>query len=288
MATRILPYDITTARLIEEIVSTYAKLKAHPLSAVYAPEFKEKLEEGTQLIFSELNLTVRKVSAQSVIEYIDENLNEIVDALDNATDSKNEQLRRLRALFFGAKSPSVFKKPILGAQLAAQRTWLSPLQAPGAPEVLQKIGAQLSEQVDAADAATKERDAAAQEARDFKTIGARVKFIDGLNALRKNTYNGLDALLSTHPELTRDFPSRFFIKRSSYEASETLEEERERLTNQSEDLKEELASITVRLGQIEAQMSQQAAEEAARQALDDELAAAERHLEDLKAKRAKR
>lgn len=287
MAVRILPYDTPTFRLFEEIVFTYAKLKAHPLGAPFVEPFQAKIDECSQLILAELHLTVRRVSAQAVVELIDENLNDIVDGIDNVTDIKNEVMRRFRELFFGTKPPSAFKKPILGAQLAAQRSWLGPLQSPDTPGSLQKYAPSLSLQVKAADEALQERDAANQESRDFKTIGAKFKFIDALNTLRKNTYNELDKLPSKTPELKRDFASRFFLKRSGGYASESLEEERERLQTRANELREELSEIEVRLAQIEEERTKLAAQEATRQAIDEEMEEMERRLEELKAKRAK-
>src|SRR5262249_49699068 len=149
-----------------------------------------------------------------------------------------------------------------------------------------------SAQIQAADAAILERGTLAQERRDFRGIGARKLFIDGLNQLRREASGDLDKLPGS-PDLKdlappRAFAPRFFLQgEAASAASLDLDVELEETQRRVDDLKENLAVQEARLKDLQDQKTKRDQEETARQSADAEIAETERRLVDLKSRRAK-
>jgi hypothetical protein len=221
MPVRLIPQDFTLEKSLEEIVYTMAKLTAHPLARPFIDIAQVKFERNKTLILAEIDLRVQRITAQANEEYADDRLNEQVDQFDARISVLPAQTQTgLRMLFFRGKPPSYIKRPILGRQLELMRTWLTILQEATTPEGLRELAKDLSEQIQAADGAAMAKEQANQAARQFRLIGEKKQFIDGLNIWRQELHAELDKISSQTPHLPRDFASTFF--RSGYTPTNAL------------------------------------------------------------------
>ncbi|HWN67462.1 MAG TPA: hypothetical protein VNM90_07460, partial [Haliangium sp.] len=104
-------------------------------------------------------------------------------------------------------------RPVLGAQLAVMRTWVTSLTSAESSPALQAYGQQLAACVADADAAVRALAEAERQRADF-AIGERKTFIDRLNGHRQVLHGQLAELPHSRPawNLSSDFAHRFFLR----------------------------------------------------------------------------
>lgn len=285
MTARLLPYDLPLEKALDELVYTMAKLTAHPLTRSFASSAQVKFEDCKKLLLTEIDLQVQRITAQANEEYADDRLNDQVDQFDTRINSLPIGTQAaIRQLFFRGKSPSYIKRPILGRQLELMRSWLLLLQEASTPKELQDLYNALSEHIAAADAASLAKDQASQAARQFRLVGERKQFIDGLNAWRQELHAELDKLSSQHATLPRHFASSFF--RSGYTPSVTLslDEEISQINGSLEETRNRAVELEARLQTLLEEKARRDTEEEERKRDLAELEELEQRLASLRAR----
>lgn len=290
MKPRILSNDITFRDLIEEILHTSTRLRAHPFLQAQADQHDLMLPECRRLSDEELDLIREILAAEARKVVIDDRFNLISTAVAGTLLGENGNDRGAPAFerYFGNVTPSRFKRPVLGEQLASMRGWPQTLQQ-GSP-ALQRYATQIVELVPQADAVVQAGIDAEHRLADWK-LGPRKVFIDGYNGLRQSLYGQLAELPHTRPELSlpRDFAHRFFLRAPTARRHTipTLENEIARLRVQLERAEELLARL-IEEREAEARSNEEAelaeaAEELA--ALEQQRAAAAARVAELQARR---
>ena len=290
MAIRTLSNKSSILSLIVHPSHTLSLLTAHPLAAVHAPLFEQRRVEGMQVLTQEIQLSEACVVAQARIDVADDNLDHMAGRVSKQililTD--DDTSAPLYTMYFHGKSVSDFKKPKLGAQLTAMRVWVESLQQSPFP-ALHALAPEVEAAVAEADAAVLARDQARQRMRDFRSVGARRQWVDGLNATRKEVHGALSKLPHEHLMLPTDFADRFFLRapgRDESELEQEAPETSESLQARLAELLEEVAGVEARLAELAAaeQAAQQAAE--ARKVREAQLAELDRAAAKLEAERA--
>ncbi|MFO0762980.1 MAG: hypothetical protein U0359_41475 [Byssovorax sp.] len=213
MPAPIIAQDTSLATVLEEIITTLARLQANPLTSNLAADFDVLQAAWAKVNAQEIMRRTAVVTAMAEVAAIDDMLDPLVDALAAAIllITKNDRKDPLYQLYFGAQRPSDLKRPVLGEELATMRGFVpSLLASPFA--ALVALGNKLAAVVAAADLAIDKLAAAEQENRDFRAIGERKLLIDQLNALRKATYGKLSEMPHALPEehLPATFAEQFF------------------------------------------------------------------------------
>jgi hypothetical protein len=103
----------------------------------------------------------------------------------------------------------LFKRPMLGSQLEAMRAWPASLAGSESP-ALQALGAELLPIIAEADEAVKAKGASEQARDAFRDIDARKRYIDSVNAARKEAYGALAKMPHQHLGLPSSFADGFF------------------------------------------------------------------------------
>lgn len=203
--------------VLEENTYSLARLLAHLLAKQFAPPFAAFQDEWMKVNTTEILLGVARGAAAAQIVACDDDLNDLLDAIDRTLliQVKNDRSDPEYKHYF-VKPANLLKRPVLGGQLETMRGWVPSLQASANP-VLAALGASLAVAVAAADAAVKALATADQQLRDFRTLGARKALVDSFNALRKSTDGKLAELPHAHPEakLSATFASHFFRREST-------------------------------------------------------------------------
>lgn len=280
MAPRTFPWTIVLINVLPHIAFTARWLRAHPLT-------KDLL---ITLLFEEL-LTAWKVTQEKEIELdgqiadstvaaaiVDMELDVFAERTSNTLLTLNNKKRTdaLYLHYFRGKPPHLFTKPTLGTELAAMKKWPSSLLASEHP-ALNALGAELPDLIERASKAEKKKEDTAQERKDFREVGDRKKFIDRVNAARKEAYGVLSTLPHKHVGLPLNFADQFFKRdRSKDEEEVTLEAlEQEIVEMQAELTAKQKLRDEMKQAQSEEEQ-RRAKEEAAREAARAELAAIEK------------
>ena len=187
--------------------------------------------------------------------------------------------------YFGNKSPSELKRPVLGGQLETMRKWVSSLKGSPPGSGLAKAGTDLEAAIVVADAAAAALSKAEQDNREFRTTGARRALFDTLNAVRKATEGKVAEMPHAHPEwnLPTSFPDRFFGSESKKETAAPTAQD---LEAQIADAEAQLASLKENLAKAKTAEEEAAKAKAEAEAHDAELAAAEKEAAAAAAKLA--
>jgi hypothetical protein len=213
MKPRILPPDIPFRDLFEELFHTSARLRAHTFLEAQAEQHDLLLPECRRLSEEELEL-VREIIATAARKAVLDDSFDFISAavagtllVENGNDRSAPEFVR----YFGNRTPSRFKRPVLGEQLVSMRAWIPSLQE-GSP-ALQAYGVQLTELVPRADTVVAAEIEAKRRLADWE-IGPRKGFIDRYNGLRQVIYGNLAELPHTRRELglPRDFAHGFFLR----------------------------------------------------------------------------
>lgn len=112
----------------------------------------------------------------------------------------------LHQLYFGGATPSAFKRPVLGAQLAGMQKWPAKLAAAAEP-ALSALAPAATAAFDGATAAAKALSDALAARESFGLGGPRKKAFDAFNALCATTYGGLKTFVHNNPQL--DLPAGY-------------------------------------------------------------------------------
>jgi hypothetical protein len=213
MALSIIELQARLELVLEENSYTLGELQSHPLAAPYTPKFDAFQATWTGVNAQRIELVIALGKADGAVAGIDENIDDLVDVLDRTLliATKNDRTAPLYQLYFGAKPPSLLKRPILGQELETVRAWIPSIEGSSVPAVA-ALAPAFKAAITAADAAVAARTKAAQALKDFDTVGPKKALIDGYNALRKTVYGELGAMPHQNPAamLPPDFADRFF------------------------------------------------------------------------------
>lgn len=282
MSARLIGYDASFDQTREEILFTLALLKANPLTAAHAKGFEEAKARWTTTRDSYLELKARQVTARAMQNYWDGVLDGLIDSIESTVNliTGKDKTSSLYQFFFGKKSPSVLKKPLLGGQLETMESWIAPMEGPNMSEKLKALLPALKEAVAGGKASTEERDNTAAALKEFQTFGEWKKLIDDVNLLRKETFGALDKLPLAQKEknLPKDFARRFFLQSRSGYTSLDLEEELALVTEELNEKRQEVAILEARQGELLAKKEAQDREQTERQKKQEQLEALRRQL----------
>lgn len=289
MALRTLHPRSSLLTLLPNLGYTLSRLRAHPFGGPHVATFEALRAEGLQVLGKELALAEAVADAQARVDAAGETLDHVADqvsrALLNITDSDRDN--PLYVYFFNKKNLTEFKRPVLGTQLSACRSWVAVLgKSPHAE--LQALHPVVETSVLEAEAAEAARGTARQQNRQFRELGERRKWVDRLNAARKQLHGVLAGLPHQHPGLPSSFADQFFIKESRHESSdaEEPEETSASLRAQAEAVREALARIEARIVEVEAAEAAAKRRAEARAANAALLAEMDRAAAELEHKRA--
>jgi hypothetical protein len=214
MALRNIPLTSSFDDLLHENAYTLGRLHSHPLATPLAAPFDAFQTSWTTTDGLRVGLVIAAGKAEGGVGAADDALDDFVDTLDHAllTATKNNRKDPLYQHYFGAKTPSTMKRPILGPELATVRNWIPSLQAsPNA--ALAALASPLQTLVANADAAVTAKAAADQALKDFDTLGPKKGLVDSYNTLRADAYGKLAQLPHANPQasLPATFADRFFL-----------------------------------------------------------------------------
>jgi hypothetical protein len=284
MKPRILQSDIPFRDLIEELFHTSARLRAYSFLQAQADQHDLLLPECRRLSDEELDLIREHLTIAARKAVLDDQFDFISAAVAGTLLGENGNDRSAAAFvrYFGNLTPSRFRRPVLGEQLASMRGWPQTLQQ-GSP-ALQGYGAQLTALVPQADAVVQAELDAKHRLADWE-LGPRKMFVDRYNGLRHVLYGQLAELPHTRPELglPRDFAHRFFLRAPAARPPTIpgLENEITRLRTQLERAEELLARL---IEESEAEARQNDDAELAE--VEDQLAALEQQRTEAAARLA--
>ncbi|EYF03105.1 hypothetical protein [Chondromyces apiculatus] len=252
MAARTLDVRTALQPLLAQVGYTLERLKAHALGAPHIPTFEALRAEGLEVLTTELEINDAQAGAQARVDIADDRLDAFAGKLSKTVlgivDDDREHV--LYVHYFGTKTLTEFKRPVLGAQLVTMRKWVQSLtESPH--ELLLALAPELTLLVNEADAAVQARDTVQQGNRNFRDTGQRYQWIARLNAARKELHGTLAKMPHEHTGLPSSFADQFFLrkvgKRGSGEEEETVESVQEYI----EGLQEELAGAELRLAELE-------------------------------------
>ena len=218
MNLRTLPIDMTLDDLYAERIFTLAALRANaaavPLVAPYIAPFDALITDWKKIQDNEHVLIEASADADAKVDIVDAILKGEVIAVSHAvlTETKNDRTASLYIHYFGTFRPMDLKRPIRNGQLASLTNWVPSLVGSTVAS-LKAVGLALQATLVDAEAAFKAKQVADQALIDFRVLGPRKTYVDGMNALRKSTYGDLSQLPHAHPELHLPvtFADAFFL-----------------------------------------------------------------------------
>jgi hypothetical protein len=274
MTAAIIDYDTSLSTVLEHCIYTLTRVEAQPLTQDLAPAFVAFQKAWTKTEALELQHHVAVLKAVALVAAADDDLDAFVDRASNVLLSLtgNDRGAPLYKQYFGDKRPSDLKRPVLGAQLEAMRTWVPSLKA-ASQAPLAKLGQELEAKIAAADKAKTALATAQQETRVFRATGERRALIDQFNALRKDAYGKIAGLPHTHPD--QNLPGNLaehFFKRVSRAKDESEALSSVDLLAQISEAEASLSALRDRLKEVVAREEAEAKAREAAEAEDAELA----------------
>lgn len=211
-----LPHRFSTPSVGEEFFFTRGRLRRHRHTKALATDFEAFRPKLDAALAEELLLLADRHEADAGVEFIDEELDALLDAIATVSliEAKHDRGAMPYARYFASQRPSEMKRPILGGQLETMRSWVPSLKS-SSNALLQQYGTDLEAKVGEADNCTEAQAAAAQKLTDFRTIGTRRQLIDEFNALRKYIHGKLGELQHKHQDLGNGWADSFFRQGSS-------------------------------------------------------------------------
>lgn len=285
MAARTLDARASILSLLTHPSFTLCRLRAHPLGAPHVATFEALREQGMQVLAQEILLTDALIEARARVSAADDRLDDGASLVSKAvlTITHEDTSHPLYHLFFGKKSLSEFKKPVLNDQYHATRAWPESLRAsmhPALQALAPEIEAALAEAQDAIAA----RSTARQQLRHFRDAGARRQWVDQLNGGRKEVHGALAKLPHSHTGLPLSFADQFFLSAPTREEEE--EETSDALRAQLADLQKQGVAIEARLAELEAAEAEAEKAAEARAAQEAALVEMDQAVAELTKKRA--
>jgi hypothetical protein len=225
--------------LYEEFYFTLGRLRRHPFTKALASDF-EPFESTLQTtLLNELKLIGLRHEGEAAVEFVDVDLDQLVDAIAAVTliESKGDRNGIPYAHYFSAQRPSDLRRPVLGSQLDTMRSWPSSLKT-SSNEVLAGYGTKLETKLSEADQSETFQRNAISQLSDFRTVGGRKTCIDELNARRKSLHGKLGELQHQHAEIGNGWADSFFRQGNGSEKPTVREIEKRLIAAE-----EELASL---------------------------------------------
>jgi hypothetical protein len=278
MSIRLLPPTTNMPSLRQQLIYSFAKLHADPRGEPFRARFRETRDQWRALLIQENDLQDVVTTSQAEVEYADFEADVVVDEVDSVVGSDEA----LRKLLFNGKPPSIFKRPIAGAQLTAMETWQQTLLNAKASEV-SALALKCATAVATARDAVKRRSEANRALKEFYVTSGRRDFIDKLNALRVEVFNYFDQLVVSNPQLklSRQYARGFFLQ-SPEDGALSLEEELTIVQAEAEELRQELALKEERIKELIARKEAAEQEDAKEQERQSKIAELERELTALR------
>jgi hypothetical protein len=241
MTPRTLAPDCSLIEIRAHVGFTLRRLRAQPLAAILVPCFENLLAEFSVVQREELELADKIDDAAALAAAVDAELNELAVRVSNAVLAltRNDRAHPLYQHFFKGKPVHAFNRPILGHQLEAMRQW-QPLLARSEHPPLKALGSALPSLLEKADKTLAAKARAEHEGRKFREAGARKRYIDAVNAARREAHGLLATLPAKHAGLPSNFADRFFRRDRSKEP-------------EAQDLEAVKASVSALRQELEAQ-----------------------------------
>lgn len=287
MTPPIIDPDTLSPAVHQEIITTLVALAADPLVANLATPLEQFYQQKWRVaVARETDLSVEEYRVEAMILVADQHLDDFVDELDTVLLRlvNKDRTDPLYAFFFGHKRPFELKRPVLSAQLETMRGFVAPLKTSSHTE-LGTLGARLEGLIADADTAVTRQQAATIASKTFWTLGERKTCLDELNALRQSTAGILSEMPHKHPEkhLPVNYVERFFRRPSRRTKSSkdlTIGEIRTKIAEQDQ-------VLTLLKAQLDEALAREAAAahlRAEKNALENELAEAEKVAAEAKAR----
>lgn len=278
--------SISLLTLLGEIRFTLSRLLAERLAALFVPLFQSLRAEWTLIHQAELDLIEAASDAQARIVTADINLDGFVSRFSKSIliITGDDRKHPLHKIFFKNQAPSVFARPVLGAELASVKAWVPALAECTYPE-LKAMRPELEELIADADAAVAARDSADQKNDYFHNVGARAQFFAKVNGARSEVHGALGRIQHTTAGLPSDFADRFFRIESRTVAA-PAEATIESVGADIDRLHTELREAEQQLVELKAAAQRAANDEIARKANEAKLAELDKQGEDLEKQKA--
>lgn len=278
MTPRTLTEDDSTPDIRSEIGTPARRLRANVLTQALASRFDDLLKAWTTIHQQELDLEDAVDDATMEVVSVDAELNGFAQRVSSEvlTYTGKDRTDALYVHLFGDKPVSRFIQPILSDKLEKMHTWVSPLQS-SEHGPLAALGAELPGLLKIADETAQALVDAEQAKREFRAVGERKKFIDEVNAARKETYGVLATMPHKHPGLSLRFADGFFPRKRKKTSEPTEASVKATIESLKQDiLEQEQLLVKIEKQQAEAKA---AAEEKARQDAKAKLAEIEKVIE---------
>lgn len=211
-----LTVDHSLTDVLHEVVYTYKYLSKTGHLASHLAIFAGLVQQGKSLQAKAETLREDIFEAEIDAEITDAKLNakcaEVLTQVNELKDDKERSLLRTRLI--ANKSPSVFYRPVLGPQLNAVRVWPSVLtELSFVP--LNSLAPSVQATVDEGNTAENNLNAKSLEEQNFFSFGDFKKYVDQVNAARKQLEGDADAFRHAHSELNlpKDFAKMPFRQR---------------------------------------------------------------------------
>ncbi len=168
------------------------RLLTSPHTAAMVPEFQALGSVFKAAITTQSDLDDRSVFAAAGRDAADDRLDPIMVQIINALRivTKNNPDDPLIVSFLGTQTPTEIIRPLLGAELVTAAEWVGPLKEETDP-ILQSFVAPLEAAVATGQAAEKELKASEKALSDFRLLGERKKLVDAVNAARGSLFGAL-------------------------------------------------------------------------------------------------
>jgi hypothetical protein len=192
MAARRLQSRTSILSLLLQSTFTLSQLRNSPYGAPHVATFEALDAEGMQVLTEEINHIKARTETKARVCAVDVKLDDFVTKVSKTvlTLTGEDRGHPLYLHFFGKKSPSDVRKPILGSELETARSWVTALQeSPHA--ALNALVPELQALITEADDAVTARREARKLNRFFRDVGPRQQWLDRMNAERKDLYGAL-------------------------------------------------------------------------------------------------
>ncbi len=276
MSARTLTYRTGLLSIGREIFYTLAQMGEEPLAASYLPIFQTHRDKWQTVLLAEIALLEAFSKAQAAVVRADRKLDAFVNRVDRSVKEIAHAPTRnqIKKKLFKGKPVARFRRPLLGRQLLDMQDWSQALAGCGVPELV-ALAPEAAQLYAAGKAASDLKTSAEAANRTFRDVGERKKFVDDLNASRKETDGALAKLPFKDPSLPQEFSDDLFYREPPRDEEETIDNLKEGIDT----LKTELAELEARLA-LKVKEAADAAKEAEEQANTD------KKIEDLEAKAA--
>jgi hypothetical protein len=250
-APKTLSHRIALSEARSQVFFTDLQLQVFAVTHAYVPITQALLAEYPKIVQMEAEHSDAIDKARVSVVIADTGLNQFCDKVSATVLSLVAGNRRhpLYTVFFGKKSLSVFKRPLLGSQLSSMYKW-AVILATSEHASLKALAPELDTLLVAADAAVDAQAVAEQANKVFREVGERRKFIDGVNAGRKSLYGELSTLPHKVVGLPAGFADQFF-RRDSTDAADPAEPTIEEVQAKIDALAKELSAQQGLLKQLE-------------------------------------